>query len=242
MELTKADSCHKENNSFPCGKICIKCVTLNVSGLNNKLNNGILDQYLANFDIILLVETNCESPNLQNTLLNDFTSVSKKKVKLNRKYKYGGIHGICALLSPDLKDAVDLSPDTKSEYGSNFILLRVVTVLLALYIYHVTHHAFTLKRFSVRLKMILSIWKWNTTCQFAKLEILMPTRELKMISWNKIICLLICLAVRSSMKTAVWTVVFSMVASQHIDIIRTLRILIEMVNNCYLCVKHWIWE
>ena len=114
MELTKADSCHKENNSYPCGKICIKCVTSNVSGLNNKLNNGILDQYLANFDIILLVETNNESPNLQNTLLNDFTSVSKK-VKLNRKYKYGGIHGICALLSPDLTDAVDLIPDTKSE-------------------------------------------------------------------------------------------------------------------------------
>ena len=34
MELTKADSCHKENNSYPCGKICVKCVTLNVSGLH----------------------------------------------------------------------------------------------------------------------------------------------------------------------------------------------------------------
>ena len=34
---------------------------------------------------------------------------------MDRKYKYAGIHGICALLSPELKDAVDLIPDTKSE-------------------------------------------------------------------------------------------------------------------------------
>ena len=112
MELTKVVSCHKGDD--PCGKIYIKCVMLNVSGLNKKLNDGILDQYLANFDI-LLVETNWESSNLQNTLLSDFTSISKKKVKLDREYKYGGIHGICALLSPGLKDAVDLIPDTKSE-------------------------------------------------------------------------------------------------------------------------------
>ena len=124
------------------------------------MNNGILDQYLANFDIILLVETNCESPNLQNTLLSDFTSTSKKKVKLDRKYKYGGIHGICALLSPGLKDAVDLIPDTNSECVS-WPKINSVThgdcVIGSVYIYNVTHHAFTLRRFSVRLKMILSI-------------------------------------------------------------------------------------
>ena len=93
----------------------IKCVTINVSGLNSKLNNGILDQYLANFDIILTVETNCDSPILKDTMLSEFSHISKKKFKSDRNYKYGGIHGISALISPDLKEVIELIPDTESE-------------------------------------------------------------------------------------------------------------------------------
>ena len=48
-------------------------------------------------------------------MLNEFSYVSKKKLKSDKKYNYGGIHGISALISPDLKDAVELIPDAQSE-------------------------------------------------------------------------------------------------------------------------------
>ena len=60
----------------------IKCVTINVSGLNSKLNNGILDQYLANFDIILTVETNCESPILKIQCLVNSAIFPRKSLNL----------------------------------------------------------------------------------------------------------------------------------------------------------------
>ena len=57
----------------------IKCVTLNVAGFHNKLELGILDQYLSEFDIICLVETNTDSPHLDKSLLSDFLCIPKKK-------------------------------------------------------------------------------------------------------------------------------------------------------------------
>ena len=57
----------------------LKCVALNVSGLNSKLPNGVLDQYLSQFDIVSLVETNTDSPVLSETLLNNYSCFSMKK-------------------------------------------------------------------------------------------------------------------------------------------------------------------
>ena len=93
----------------------VKCVTLNVSGLHNKLKHGILDQYLANFHIISLVETNTDSPGLKDSILNNFTCIAKKKIKQNSRYKYGGIHGICTIVSPEFKDKIMAIPETESE-------------------------------------------------------------------------------------------------------------------------------
>ena len=93
----------------------VKCVTLNVSGLHNKLKHGILDQYLANFHIISLVETNTDSPGLKDSILNNFTCIAKKKIKQNSRYKYGGIHGICTIVSPEFKDKTMAIPETESE-------------------------------------------------------------------------------------------------------------------------------
>ena len=56
----------------------LKCVSLNVSGLQSKLRLGILDHYLEKFDIIGLTETNTDSPELSNTRLSNFACYPKK--------------------------------------------------------------------------------------------------------------------------------------------------------------------
>ena len=88
---------------------------LNVSGLNAKLRNGVLDQYLSTFDIVSLVETNTDSPVIPETLLNSYSCFTMKKANSTCKYKYGGIHGICVLVSPTYNENVELISDTVSE-------------------------------------------------------------------------------------------------------------------------------
>ena len=78
---------------------CLKCVSLNVSGLQSKLTLGILDRYLANFDMISLVETYTDMPNLSDALFNKITCYPKKCNPAG-KYKYGGIQGLCFLVNP----------------------------------------------------------------------------------------------------------------------------------------------
>ena len=63
----------------PCRANDIRCVALNVSGLNAKLRNGVLDQYLSTFDIVSLVETNTDSPVISETLLNSYSCFTMKK-------------------------------------------------------------------------------------------------------------------------------------------------------------------
>ena len=93
----------------------INCVSLNVSGLQSKLRLGILDQYLANFDIIALSETNTDSPELSNTLLNKFVCFTKKKHNPSAKYKYGGVHGLCILVNPAYAEFFQIFTETESE-------------------------------------------------------------------------------------------------------------------------------
>ena len=93
----------------------LKCVSLNVSGLHSKLRLGILDQYLTNFDVISLVETNTDLPELSDTLVSQYACFSKKKSNPSSQYKYGGIHGICILVKPVFKDSFEIISDLESE-------------------------------------------------------------------------------------------------------------------------------
>ena len=52
---------------------------LNVSGFQCKIENGILDQFLEQYDIIFLVETNTESPILKDTALENFAYYKKSQ-------------------------------------------------------------------------------------------------------------------------------------------------------------------
>ena len=51
----------KENHISELSINKLKICHLNVSGLQKKLDNGILDQFLSDYDLIFLVETNTES-------------------------------------------------------------------------------------------------------------------------------------------------------------------------------------
>ena len=90
-------------------------VQLNVSGLQSKLNNGILDQFLANYDLIFLCETNTDAPYFTDTMLQNYTSISKQKSNSAQKFKYGGIHGLTVLFNPATVINVEEISDTVSE-------------------------------------------------------------------------------------------------------------------------------
>ena len=85
----------------------LRCSALNANGLHSKLDLGILDQYLAQFGISSVVETNTNFPDLSRTLLHNFQCFSKQLPEFNVKYSMGGFHGICIIVDPALiTDAV----------------------------------------------------------------------------------------------------------------------------------------
>ena len=95
----------------------IKCVSVNVSGLRDKLRYGIIDKFLHTRDIICLFETNTDDPDLKHSLLESFRCIPKLKTKKS-KYKYGGIHGMCMLFNPQfMKECknVECVPDIEAE-------------------------------------------------------------------------------------------------------------------------------
>ena len=92
----------------------LKMCHLNVSGFQNKIENGILDQYLSKFDVIYINECNTENPILKDTLLENYSYVTKHKVNPRHKFKYGGVHGIMILFKNDLENVIEDIP-TKAE-------------------------------------------------------------------------------------------------------------------------------
>ena len=78
-------------------------VGLNVNGFLSKFENGILEDYLVDFDIICLSETKTQElpPNFSNSRIGDFKPLFKDKSP-HAGGLYGGTHGILALISPQL--------------------------------------------------------------------------------------------------------------------------------------------
>ena len=85
----------------------LKGVALNTAGLEDKLRYGILDQYLISKDIAIIVESNTDHPCLQLYAVQDFLCIVKSKKPEITTYRYGGVHGICALFNPRLLDICD---------------------------------------------------------------------------------------------------------------------------------------
>ena len=88
-------------------------LSLNLQGLSSKLDNGLLDIHLAGADLICLTETKTDFPDLKDTVLANCKCYSMQK--LSRNHKYGGIHGICIILSDVIYNNSDLVANTRSE-------------------------------------------------------------------------------------------------------------------------------
>ena len=93
----------------------LRCVATNVNGLHSKLDLGIIDQYWLNFGIISSVETKTNFPNISNTLLHNYCCYSKDLPNYNVKYSFGGFHGICTIVNPNLITDAEVISDMSSE-------------------------------------------------------------------------------------------------------------------------------
>ena len=101
-----------EQNNPKClyNSICI--TSLNVNGLQSKLDLGIIDVYLASKHVIILTETLTDEPDLKDTLLQDYKSINLPKLGTNR---YGGFLGINILVKNDIFDHISVVTNTKSQ-------------------------------------------------------------------------------------------------------------------------------
>ena len=109
----------------------VHMLCLNVCGLRKKLSDGILEQYITNFDIVCLVETKTDYLN-ENMLPRCFEYLSKEKSDKD-KFPFGGIHGIGVLVRDRISDCISVLKNGKSEtilwlhitkkaFGFSFIL------------------------------------------------------------------------------------------------------------------------
>ena len=79
--------------------VYLSIVSLNVGGLFSKLDLGILDIKLKNYDIVCLLETKTNLPIFKNTYFSNFEKIVLSN---NSKGNFGGTHGICILIKPNL--------------------------------------------------------------------------------------------------------------------------------------------
>ena len=99
--------CDSSIDSIICQPECtpvysLSCSAANVRGLQSKLELGILDEYIAKFDIFSAVETNTDSPCLVNTAISDFKCQPKEPPSNSTRFKHGGYHGISIIYNPDI--------------------------------------------------------------------------------------------------------------------------------------------
>ena len=82
-------------------KICLKFIGLNVNGFISRSEKGFLTDYLADFDVICVSESKLQTlpPNFFKSRLGDYKPVIKP-VGVSSSSKYGGYHGLMALVSP----------------------------------------------------------------------------------------------------------------------------------------------
>ena len=85
--------------------------------MRSKLNNGIFDEYVKNFDIICLSETKLSKStdiDFAGTYLNDYQCFTKEK-SIN-SHQYGGVHGICMLIRNNIVNHSKLITGVQSPY------------------------------------------------------------------------------------------------------------------------------
>ena len=85
-------------------------VAFNVNGIHSKLDLGILDQFIFDYDIVCLSETLTDDPLFIDTLLEEHVCIVKKRY--DPKHKHGGVHGLCVLAKPWIGNYIELISET----------------------------------------------------------------------------------------------------------------------------------
>ena len=99
-----------ETNAGVNVRVCV----LNVCGINSKINNGFILDYVNNFDVLCLSE--CKTS--QDDLLSNFITHNAKKVAT--KHRYPGVHGLQVYIRTELSPRCMLINDDELE--SKFIM------------------------------------------------------------------------------------------------------------------------
>ena len=105
-----------ENNYV--NNVFTKILGLNVCGFRSKLNNGIFDDYVKNFDILCFSETklqNIADIDFSGTNLEDYYCHIKEHVS-GYGHQYGGVHGICMLIKNNIVKHSKLVEGVHSPY------------------------------------------------------------------------------------------------------------------------------
>ena len=89
---------YKETRDVEHKRSQIRICGLNICGLNSKLNNGILNDYIKQFDIFCVYETKVAN----GTIINNFTVFDFEKTPDD--YRLPGIHGLSVYVSEQLSE------------------------------------------------------------------------------------------------------------------------------------------
>lgn len=102
-------------NGAVCNKVSnVRITSMNVCGLQSKLELGYLDYYLKDTDIICLTEAKTDIPGVSESLLTDYKAFSQQKNVT--KAKYGGAHGICVQVKNTLACLASVLPSMNSNH------------------------------------------------------------------------------------------------------------------------------
>lgn len=99
------------DHTYHCESASIMIATLNVCGLKKKLEIGILENYIKNFDIICLSETKVAKADEVNVPGFKYIAALNK----NRNHKFCGIHGVGVLIKVHLAKHITIITDLNAD-------------------------------------------------------------------------------------------------------------------------------
>ena len=94
---------------------------MNVCGLRSKLRYDVLEDYVKDFDIVCLTETKTDV--IEKSWFPNYSAVTMPRKCSS--HPYGGVHGICILVSDTIMQNVDIVAGTCS---TNILWIRVKNI------------------------------------------------------------------------------------------------------------------
>ena len=114
---------HSSDHTYSLPATCkkLKIASLNVCGLRSKLRYDVLEDYAKDFDIVCLTETKTDV--IEKNWFPNYSAITMPKKCSS--HAYGGVHGICILVSDTIMPNVDIVEGTCS---TNVLWIRVKNI------------------------------------------------------------------------------------------------------------------